>query len=404
MSLLIPVSVMVVGKGTVSSAIKGHYDRKNPSKFTDTYRPVVFWNITYKCNLKCIHCYINATATERPEELDENKLLEIAQDMTKHGIPLVVVSGGEPLASRKFWVLAEYLSRARMPKWSLSTNGTLIERDTAMKLADLRVSYVGISIDSIDPKEHDKFRGVPKAFEAAIKGIKASLAAGLYTGIRMTLTKTSIEKAHKILSLARELGVQRVSLYLLDSTGRAADLLSELPTPEQIRNLADRLIDASKKLGEDLEVLVVRGNFVGIYVADRLSRSRTDFLEYLKMIGAQGDCGRKTISIYPDGSIKPCQFLEHYTIGSLKLHKINEILSPQNKILRLFINTHEKLRGEKCSRCPFKMVCGGGSRNRAYIATGDFWGDDPLCPINPIEIAEKWRISEEDVFYIFNKA
>ena len=401
---MIPVSVMVTGRGTVSSRIKGHYGKGRPSRFTGLFRPVVFWNITYKCNLRCVHCYIDATPTERPGELSEEELLRIAGDMAEHGIPLIVVTGGEPLASRKFWALAEHLHKLGKPKWSLSTNGTLIDRDTAYKLAGLGASYVGVSLDSVDPLEHDRFRGVSGAFEAAIRGIRESLAAGLDTGIRMTLTRTSIGRAHEILRMARELGVQRVSLYLLDSTGRASDLLPELPTPEQVRSLADRLIEESRASGGDPEVLVVRGNFVGIYVADKLSHSRSDFLEYRGMIGAQGDCGRKTMSVYPDGSVKPCQFLEHYTIGNLRTQRINEILSPENKALKPFLEVHRRLRGSKCSKCPFKAACGGGSRNRAYAATGDFWGDDPLCPIDPIRVAEKWRVREEDVLEAIGEA
>lgn len=397
MNAVIPVSVMVTGKGTVSSRIKGHYSRKRPSKFTEIFRPVIFWNITYKCNLRCSHCYIDATLSEKPGELNEEELLRIADDIVKHGIPLVVVTGGEPLASKKFWVLAEYLSSTKKPKWSLSTNGTLIDEDVATKLATLGVSYVGVSLDSVNPLEHDRFRGVRGAFEAAIRGIRESLAAGLDTGIRMTLTKTNIDGAHEILKMARDLGVQRVSLYLLDSIGRASNMLTEFPTHEQMKNLADKLIKESKTMEGEPEVLIVRGNFIGIYVADKLSRSREDFLEYLRMIGSQGDCGRKTLSIYPDGRVKPCQFLEQYTIGNLKTQKISDILSPRNKLLAPFLKVYEMLGGKKCSNCPFKIVCGGGSRNRAYIATGDFWGDDPLCFLNPLEIANKWNIDEEDV-------
>jgi hypothetical protein len=66
------------------------------------------------------------------------------------------------------------------------------------------------------------------------------------------------------------------------------------------------MIRVSEELNVDPEVLVVRGNFVGVHVTDKLASSRDEFLEYIEMITAQGDCGRKTISIYPDGSVKTC--------------------------------------------------------------------------------------------------
>ncbi|MET1128722.1 MAG: radical SAM protein [Thermoproteota archaeon] len=388
---------MVTGSGTVSTKIKGHYGKGRPSTFSTHYRPVVFWNITYKCNLRCEHCYIDALPEGKPGELNASEQLRIADEIVEAGIPLVVFTGGEPLAAKSFWLVAERLSGKRLPKLSLSTNGTLIDRDVASRLRDLGFTYVGVSLDSVDPSEHDTFRGVKGAFEAAVRGIRNSVEAGISTGIRMTLTKYNISKALEVVKLARKLGAERVSLYLLDTIGRARDIAEALPTHEQLRRLADELIVLARRLGGNPEVLVVRGNFLGIYVADKLSRTREDFLEYIRMLGAQGDCGRKTLSIYPDGSVKPCQFIEYYELGNLKRQKLKDVLSPTNEKLRPFLEVDKNLRGPKCSTCIFKRVCGGGSRNRALVLNSDMWGDDPLCPINPKKIADKWGLTEQDI-------
>ncbi len=393
---MIPVSVMAVGRGTVSTKIKKHYGKGRPSRFSSVIRPIVFWNITYRCNLDCIHCYINARPTEDPRELGAGDLLRLAGEMREIGIPLIVVSGGEPLASPKFWPLAEDLAR-NGPKWSLSTNGTLITREVAQRLRELKVSYVGISLDSIREEEHDVFRGVRGAYRATMRGIRNSVEEGLDTGIRMTLTRTSIDEAPRIVDMAREMGVRRISFYLLDSTGRAQGMRGELPTPGQMGRFVEEIIRLSNKYDGDPEILVVRGNFAGILASHLLAETREDFLQYLQMVGAQGDCGRKTVSIYPDGTVRPCQFLEKHIIGNLKTQRLRDILSPENRLLRPFLETHKRLRGPKCSKCPFKAACGGGSRNRALSVTGDFWGDDPLCPIDPQELASRWRVSEEDV-------
>jgi len=404
---LIPVSVMATGKGTVSSRIKGGYGKGRPSRLTSYYRPVVFWNITYKCNLRCIHCYINASPAGLPGELGDGQLYRIAGEVAEAGLPLVVFTGGEPLARRAFWSISEALSRSLksrgLPRLALSTNGTLITGEVADRLRELGFSYVGVSIDSTDPVEHDRFRGARGAFEAALRGVMNSMEAGLDVGIRMTLTRQNIVRAVEVVELARKLGVPRVSLYILDSIGRAAELRSLFPTREQLRSLADQLIKASIDNGGDPEVLVVRGNFLGIYVADKLSKTRRDFLEYLEMLGSQGDCGRKTISIYPDGTVKPCQFIEYISLGDLKRESLKKVLSPGNEKLKPFINIDRMLRGPKCSKCPFKPVCGGGSRNRALVFSGDLWGDDPLCPIDPTKIAEKWNVSDRDVAAVIGR-
>ncbi|MDP8002607.1 MAG: radical SAM protein, partial [Caldisphaera sp.] len=106
---MIPISVMVTGEGTVSTKIKGSYSKDRPSTFSDTLKPVIFWNITYKCNLNCLHCYIDASSKSNKDELNKERLLEIGDEIIKLGIPLVIFTGGEPLYRKEFWDLSEKL-------------------------------------------------------------------------------------------------------------------------------------------------------------------------------------------------------------------------------------------------------------------------------------------------------
>ncbi|MDM7275584.1 MAG: radical SAM protein [Thermoprotei archaeon] len=392
---MIPLSVMVTGRGTVSFKIKGPYGRGSPSRFTSEFKPITFWHLTFKCNLYCMHCYISASPFGRPGELSESEALKVADEIVELEIPLVVLSGGEPLVRRDFPNIALRLVDGGV-KVSLSTNGTLITRDVANMLAKLNISYVGISLDSLIPEVHDKFRGLVGAYRRAIEGIKNSVEAGLDVGLRMTITRFNVDEAPKLIDLALNLGVKRISYYLIDITGRAREHMELLPTGAQLRNLLDTLIERSKETGGNPEILVVRGNFAGIYVADRMAGNMQEFGDYLKMISAQGDCGRKTISIYPDGKVKPCQFLEWIDIGDLRVQKLREILNPENPLLKPFLELHKHLKGPKCSKCPFKEMCGGGSRGRALAATGDFWGDDPLCFIDGPALAAKWYVNYKE--------
>lgn len=396
---MIPLSVMVTGRGTVSFKLKGRYGRDAPSRFTSTLRPVVFWNITYRCNLLCIHCYISASPQGKPGELGTTEALRVADEIVELGSPMVVISGGEPLVRGDFWLIASRLLEGGV-RVALSTNGTLITDSIAVKLAELGISYVGISLDSVNPQYHDMFRGVPGAFERTLRGIRSSVDAGLQVGLRMTLTRYNIGEAVALVELSRRLGVKRIAFYLIDLTGRARSDLNLLPTRDQMEEFVNTMIRLSHETSGDPEVLVVRGNFVGVHVADKLVTSREELLEYLSMISAQGDCGRKTISIYPDGSVKPCQFIDWVTIGNVREEKLSKIVSLGNERLKPYMEVHRNLRGPKCSKCPFKRVCGGGSRGRALAYTGDEWGDDPLCFLEPQLIAERWGITEEDLMGI----
>ncbi|MCE4625895.1 MAG: radical SAM protein [Desulfurococcales archaeon] len=387
---MIPLSVMVTGRGTVSTRIKGRYHRGRPSRFTSVIRPVIFWNITYKCNLRCEHCYINAGPDITLPELSVGEVLNVARQIVDHGIPLVVFTGGEPLISEKFWRALEFFHSVGKPKTSVSTNGTLITPETALRLKELGVSYVGVSLDSLDEELHDKFRGVKGSWKAAVRGMKNSVAAGLPTGLRVTATRDNLDEIPRMIDFAADLGLERVSVYLLDTIGRGAQIAGQVPRGEELKRLIDSLIEKAREYDGVLEILLVRMNFAGIYVADVLSRSRDEFKEYLELLGAQGDCGRKTASIYPDGTVRPCQFIDYIIIGDLRRQELSEILRPDNPRLRPFLEVGDRLRGPKCSSCPFRDICGGGSRNRALVATGDFWGDDPACFIDPLRIWERW--------------
>ncbi|MEM1873515.1 MAG: radical SAM protein [Acidilobaceae archaeon] len=393
---MIPVSVMVTGRGTVSFSIKGRYGRGSPSRFTSRYKPIVFWNLTYKCNLRCAHCYISAQPHKLPGELGSEEALRIAREIGELGLPMAVLSGGEPLLREDFWAIAETL-RDYGVKLALSTNGTLLTERVAEKLAKLEFSYVGVSLDSVVREKHDEFRGVAGAFERALEGVRNSMRAGLNTGFRMTITRENASEARELALLSRELGVKRVAYYVLDAAGRACGELGLMPSHDQLRELVEDLAKVSKETGGDPELLVVRANFAGIHLADALSKTREEFLSYLSMIGAQGDCGRKTLSVYPDGRVKPCQFIEWVDVGDLRRQKLAEVLSPENQLLKPFLEVHLNLRGPKCSSCVFKLVCGGGSRGRALAYTGDMWGDDPLCYLDVSGISAKWGVTEHDV-------
>jgi len=394
---LIPVTVMVAGRGTVSARIKGHYNAKRPPRFSDLLRPIVFWNITYQCNLRCLHCYINALQKQNPYELSTEEAVRLSEEMVKLGIPLVIFSGGEPLIRRDFWEIVEPMAGKPRPKLSLSTNGTLITKEVAEKLASYGFMYVGISIDSIRPEWHDKFRGVKGAFEATMRGIRNSIEAGLDVGIRTTITKYNVKEVPDILRWAHDHGIKRVSLYILDTVGRGTGIKEWLPTHEQLRWLADTLIEEARKYADSMEILVVRGQFMGFYIADKLAKSNEDFMDYIKLIDAQGNCGRKSISIYPDGTVKPCQFVDWVSLGNVREKPLSEILRWDNPALKPFLEIEKHLRGPRCGSCPFRRICGGGSRGRALEATGDPWGDDPLCFIDPWEIARRRGIDPSTV-------
>lgn len=375
---MIPVSKLVAGLGTVSERLGVRKPRGGGRR-----PPIVFWNLTWNCNLKCIHCYINAVPGGRPGELNREEALEVAGQLVEAGVPLVVLSGGEPLMRPDIWDIIEALDGVRV---GLSSNGTLITKSVAERLVSAGVSYVGVSLDSAKPEVHDRIRGVRGAFRRALEGAVNARDAGLDVGLRVTVMRGNMGDALSVLRLAEEHGFPRVAIYLVDSVGRARLDPSLLPSPGEVRRLVDALAEEAKRLAGRVEVILVRAPFAGVYLALREARGDPERLGRLLSLVPEAGCGARSVSIYPDGTVRPCQFIEHVVLGSLRRERFEDIVSPRNPRLRPFLEPWRHLRGTRCSRCRFKEYCGGGSRGRALAATGDFWGDDPLCFLSDDEI------------------
>ncbi len=385
---MIPISAMATGKATVSAKIKGGYGPGRPSRFSEAFRPVVVWNITWRCNLRCKHCYIEAGDIER-SELSTREALKLVEQLAEAKTPLIIFSGGEPLVREDLFEVARYAYEQGI-KIALSSNGTLITREVAAKLRETGFTYVGISIESPDPEWNDYFRGVPGAFKKAMEGVKACQEEGIDVGFRITLTKSNYREAPRIVSLALEKGVPRICFYHLVPSGRAKEIQSLMLNSEEHQWLLDTLIEEAKRAAGKAEIYTVTAPSDGIYVAGKVSKTREEFLDQLALLKGQGNCGKKLISIYPDGEVHPCQFLEEISLGSVREKPYKEIVSPENPLLKPLTEVEKHLRGPKCSRCPFKAYC-GGFRPRALAVYGDLWGDDPCCFFDPWEIARRFQ-------------
>ncbi|MEM3832768.1 MAG: radical SAM protein [Thermoprotei archaeon] len=384
---MIPITVMVTERGTTSFKIKGNYGKGRPSTFSDIYKPVISWNITRRCNLKCLHCYINAITGPLVDDLTREEALNTVDQMKELGVPLIIMSGGEPLIRKDFFDISEYASSLGL-RLVLSTNGTLITPEIASRLRDLGFIYIGISLDSPIEEWHDQFRGVKGGYQSTINGIKNAIHAGLSVGLRLTVTRFNINDVKSYIDLALRLGVPRVTFYHLSSAGRAKSLKDWYITPSQYFDFMDYLINISRKYAGKLEIETTMAPFDGIYVAHKIAKDQKDFKELLEVVRAQGGCGRKIISIFPDGSVHPCQFVDFITLGNVKHKTLKDILKESSYLLKPFIEPD--LTGSKCSSCPFRNICNGGDRIRAYYLTGDINGDDPQCFLNTKNIWAQW--------------
>ena len=410
---MIRISQLVCGRGTVSEALK---HRSKPVEeipsgfiaFSEIKRPVVFWNVTRKCNLRCIHCYISAspspatatsvsaagksgTAAEAGKEVEEELSTEEAkvfiEDLAAMRIPLLMFTGGEPLVRKDFFEIAEYANALRL-KTALSTNGTLISESVASRLRDCGIEYVGISLDGASEQTHDEFRAQRGSFKKALQGLKNCVKAGLKTGIRFTVTRFNYKELPALIELALSLKVPRFCVYWLVPSGRGSEIYEQQLKHSEVREILNFLYRKALELSGKMEILTVDAPQDAVFFLqklkeDGLNEAYESGLKLLEFMGDACSAGERVANVDPAGNIYPCQFAQMpaLKVGNVRERKFSEIWNdPKNEILRAFREKQKHLKGA-CRTCEFKQICGGGCRIRALSAFGDIWAEDPLCPL-----------------------
>jgi len=382
--------------GTVEPSDALRYGRKSKSlpshllQFSEDKKPVVVWNITKRCNLRCVHCYAHANPTGTRDELTTEEGKRLIDDLADFGSPVILFSGGEPLMREDLTELAHYAIERGM-RAVISTNGTLITHKVAQELKNIGLSYVGISLDGME-EVNDKFRGVRGAFKKALEGIEACQEAGIKVGLRFTINKRNVAEIPRIFDLIEEKNISRVCFYHLVYSGRGSNLINEDLNHEETRRTVDLIIDRTADLhrrGLPKEVLTVDNHADGPYIYLRLVREGSprapEVLELLKM-NEGNNSGRGIGCVSWDGSVHADQFWRHYSFGNVRERPFSEIWTDlSNPLMKKLKNKKKYVKG-RCSRCRWLDICGGNFRVRAEAATGDLWAPDPACYLTDEEI------------------
>ncbi|NLI82443.1 MAG: 12,18-didecarboxysiroheme deacetylase [Deltaproteobacteria bacterium] len=392
---MIGISKLYCGTVEPSDALRyGRQSGRLPShllQFSADKKPVVVWNVTRRCNLKCIHCYAHAKDESFPDELStvEGKLL--LDDLAGFGCPVVLFSGGEPLMRPDLVELADYAVKKGM-RAVISTNGTLITPLVAKELKTVGLSYVGISLDGMEAV-NDRFRGVSGAFRKALQGIEACKEAGIKVGLRFTMNRLNSLEIPSIFDLLEEREIPRVCFYHLVYAGRGSRLMKEDLSHEETRRAVDLIIDRTVDLhrrGNEKEVLTVDNHADGPYLYLRLVRAGNpragEVLELLKM-NEGNNSGRGIGCVSWDGSVHADQFWRHHSFGNVRERPFSTIWTDLSDPLMKRLKNKKQYVTGRCSRCKWLDVCGGNFRVRAEAATGDLWAPDPACYLTDEEIS-----------------
>lgn len=354
-------------------------------------KPVVIWNLTRSCNLKCRHCYTTSADVPFPGELSHDQAMGVLEDLSDFGIPALILSGGEPLSRFDFFDLAARARALKFRHLSLSTNGTKLTGDAADRVADLGFDYVGISLDGIG-KVNDWFRGMDGAFAQALEGVRACKARGVKVGLRFTITEDNAHMLPDMLDLCDAEGVDKFYLSHLVYAGRGDKHRGEDTAHARTRLALDHLIDrAWVAVAEDQPLEIVTGNndadavYFLAWVARNFDAAKTAHVRsHLETWGGNSS-GLGVGNIDPQGKVHPDTYWSDYTVGSVKDTPFSTLWTGDDAMLATLRQRPRPLKG-RCGACAYKAVCGGNTRIRALQVTGDPWAEDPACYLSNQEI------------------
>jgi radical SAM protein with 4Fe4S-binding SPASM domain len=368
----------------------GDLSARAPRRFEAVTRdtPVVIWNICMHCNMHCPHCYAAAVAEPSPTDLTHEEGIDLLDQLADAGVRVVIFSGGEPLLRADvFELIAHAKQRGISPQ--LSTNGVLIDEDVAKQLADTGIAYVGISIDGVE-SFNDTYRGLSGGFDAALRGLRNAKAAGMKTGLRMTLSKRNFDQLESMVDVARDVQVNRFYVSHLVYSGRGYKVAHEDLDREQQRATLSWLFEKAESLLDvDPEFKIVTGSndSDGVYllhwIRERHGEAAGARVRELLLQRGGNSAGERILNIDPRGRVHPDQFWRAAVLGDVRQQSFTTILAHP---LRDQLSRRLEYLTGRCGTCSERELCRGSHRERALAFHRDPWASDPACVMEDAEI------------------
>ena len=393
---MISLTKLLLGKENYGDSLR--YKKDSSQQFQGTSNgigPVVVWNVTRTCNLRCIHCYSDALNENNPNELSTEAAEEFIDNLAQFKVPVLLFSGGEPLTRSDIFHLINY-TKSKGIRPVISTNGTLITKDKARLIKDSGVSYVGVSLDGIGNK-NDDFRGVSGAYNRALEGIRNCSEVNQKVGLRFTISKQTYSSLDQIFDLIEQEEIPRVCFYHLAYSGRGYNIKDNDVSNEESKRALDLIISKTIEFSKkdlDIEILTVDNHADGIYIynwALKNAPERADQILTLLKNNGGNRSGIAIGSVNWDGDVYPDQFTSNVNLGNIKDTQFSKIWTDNSNSILNKLRNRKKLLEGRCGTCKWIDLCNGNLRARA-TTTGNLWGSDPACYLTDQEIGLEEQI------------
>ncbi|GAB4113334.1 MAG: TIGR04053 family radical SAM/SPASM domain-containing protein [Sandaracinaceae bacterium] len=337
---------------------------------------LLFWETTRACDLVCQHCRACAVPQRSPRELDTVEGKHLLDEARAMGVPLVVLTGGDPAKRPDLLELVRHGSAIGL-RMALTPSATpLVTRALLVALREAGLSRLAISLDGADAATHDAFRGTGGSYARTLEILREAREVGLTTQVNTSVVRENVDQLEAIATLVGALDVELWSVFVVVPTGRARS--GSALDADEIEQMLDWLAERSRAWPFDVKTTA----------APQLRRVLLQHkVERREIVGIRDGIGRATRGVNDGAGIV---FVSHegdvFPSGFLPIRRGNVREGGLARIYRedpLFVALRDGDRlGGKCGRCEFRFVC-GGSRARAYATTGDALAEDPGCAYQP---------------------
>ncbi len=345
---------------------------------------LIFWELTKRCNLRCVHCRAEADENAAPDELPLDVIRNVIDDIARHYRPIVVLTGGEPLYRKDIYEIARYVTSSGLTA-ALATNGTLVDATAARSIRDAGIGRVSISLDGRDAATHDSFRGIPGSFDDALRGGRLLKEAGVDIQFNTTITKRNVDQIDEIVELALREGARALHIFMLVPVGCGVSIAgSDMLSSEKYEEVLNWFYHRTKDIDMEFRATCAP-HYYRIIRQRAREEGRRITVETHGMTAMTRGClaGSGVCFISHAGDVQPCGYLP-LVAGNVKTDPLSRIWS-ESPLFNSLRNVNSL--GGKCGQCEYRTFC-AGCRARAYYETGDFMAEEPFCAYIPAKAAK----------------
>jgi mycofactocin radical SAM maturase len=317
----------------------------------------VTWEISLRCNLRCVHC-LSDSGEASDDELNHKESLDLIDQLTAMKVFQVNIGGGEPFIRKDFLDLLFYSHKKGLVT-CVSTNGTMVDHALAKRLSPLKLLYLQVSLDGATADVNDTIRG-KGTYQEILYGMDCLATEGVRFSINTVLTRTNFSQLETLRKMASEYGAElRVSRFRPSGRGKTSKAYLG-PTKDQLETFSDWLNEHD---------LVRTGDSFFCLTSEKRRRKGLDMCGAAKM----------TCCISPMGEVYPCAFLQEtpFLVGNVRNRSLKDLWDTSP-----VFNRFRRLDVKACMTCYRFDSCRGGCPAVAYHTFKDISLPDPECMVN----------------------